>query len=463
MASLSADPIYAHASLPYRSPASCGTLPTLLHDSNAARSTIPSVPGRGTLRLRRQDLELTPVPLVDGRSVFLSHGETPTLDTHGFAFEARSPTNCIALADDHDHDHDQDTGTGTGTTPRSVGGGGGWQWTIDFANKDEVRERYFPEVERLVRAHVPEAEGGHVLIFDHALRTGRSMLQTKLEEQGGGGGRAAAEAWQGYAGLVHTDATVRSVHTRAKDQILGTNETEVKYGGKLPSCWGQVRPLDPAQTRRLFRAETEDHDFPEGTGGDHLIVNVWRPLRPVEQWGLAVLDGRTLAQGDVHPTIVNKFDNNPGGRTGNRLVEVGSASRVHDTAGRPVPVRYGEVLTPLHAPEHRWFYYPRMRPDEALVLKIFDSRRRTGEKREKKKREKTALGRQEEKAAAAPPSSPPFFVRHSCHTAFRDPLGPPDAHRESIEVRCLVILPPTRTGKPDQDQEQKQEQQQSRL
>ena len=50
-----------------------------------------------------------------------------------------------------------------------------------------------------------------------------------------------------------------------------------------------------------------------GEGGEHLIVNVWRPLREVEQWGLAVMDGSTLAQGDVHPTTMNLFDNNPGG------------------------------------------------------------------------------------------------------------------------------------------------------
>ena len=63
-------------------------------------------------------------------------------------------------------------------------------------------------------------------------------------------------------------------------------------------------------------AETKDHQFPDGTGGEHMIVNVWRPLYDkVPNWGLAVMDGSSLAQGDVHPTILNSFDNNPGGRT----------------------------------------------------------------------------------------------------------------------------------------------------
>jgi hypothetical protein len=54
------------------------------------------------------------------------------------------------------------------------------------------------------------------------------------------------------------------------------------------------------------------------TGGEHMIVNVWRPIQPtpVAQWSLCALDGSTLRQGDVHPTTIVKFNNTPGGRTG---------------------------------------------------------------------------------------------------------------------------------------------------
>ena len=62
------------------------------------------------------------------------------------------------------------------------------------------------------------------------------------------------------------------------------------------------------------------------------------------------LDGRSLAQGDVHPTTLNAFDNQPGGRTGG---ELSAHSAVVDTDGRAVPMRYGEVLTPLHTAQHR--------------------------------------------------------------------------------------------------------------
>ena len=201
---------------------------------------------------------------------------------------------------------------------------------------------------------------------------------------------------------------MRSLHTRCKDQILGTNETVVKYLGTYPKGWGDVRPTRQWQ-ERLFRAETVDHDSPAGTGGEHMIVNVWRPIQrtPVRNWGLCALDGSTLQQGDVHPTTLVEFDNTPGGRTGGSVSKHGS--RVFDIEGRPIDVRVGETTTPLYDPAHRWIFYPEMTRDEVLLLKVFDSRRD---------------GR----------------VRCGAHCAFKDPHGDPEAYRESIEVRCLVIL-----------------------
>ena len=86
---------------------------------------------------------------------------------------------------------------------------------------------------------------------------------------------------------MHTDATCRSIHTRCKDQIMGTTETLVKYNGVYPACWGDVRPTREWQ-QRLFRGESVDHDSPEGRGGEHMILNVWRPIsdEPVQNWVL---------------------------------------------------------------------------------------------------------------------------------------------------------------------------------
>jgi hypothetical protein len=71
--------------------------------------------------------------------------------------------------------------------------------------------------------------------------------------------------------------------------------------------------------------------------------------------------------------------------------------------------RVGETYAVKYNPEHRWFYAPRMRSDEALLLKCADT------------------------ATNVP-------ARFTPHSAFVDPTTPADARpRESIEVRTLVF------------------------
>lgn len=72
--------------------------------------------------------------------------------------------------------------------------------------------------------------------------------------------------------------------------------------------------------------------------------------------------------------------------------------------------RIGELELVSWNPAHRWYYYSRMECDEVLLIKTFDSARD---------------GR----------------ARRSIHTAFSNPLAPPDAPpRESIESRMLVFF-----------------------
>ncbi|HLW71446.1 MAG TPA: CmcJ/NvfI family oxidoreductase [Candidatus Binataceae bacterium] len=108
------------------------------------------------------------------------------------------------------------------------------------------------------------------------------------------------------------------------------------------------------------------------------VVNVWRPLRgPVRDTPLAVCDAQTLAPQDLVPT---------------------SEGVKH------------EVYLFKFRPAHRWFYFPEMQPDEAILLKCFDSIRD---------------GR----------------ARFTAHTAIDLPLTqPPPPPRESIEVRALVFF-----------------------
>jgi hypothetical protein len=116
--------------------------------------------------------------------------------------------------------------------------------------------------------------------------------------------------------------------------------------------------------------------------GRFAIVNLWRPIgSTVETWPLAVLDGRTLDTEDLVASDLIYRD------------------------------KVGETYAVIHRARHRWFYFPRLSPDELVLLKIYDSR---------------AEG----------------TVRLSAHTAFEDPTSRPDAPaRRSIELRTLVFYP----------------------
>lgn len=114
------------------------------------------------------------------------------------------------------------------------------------------------------------------------------------------------------------------------------------------------------------------------------IINVWRPIRgPVQDSPLAVCDARTVDPQDL----------------------VVSDLVYRDRVGHTYAVAYNA--------KHRWFYFPKMRVDEALLIKSFDSETGGG------------------------------TARFAPHTAFDDPSSPPGAApRESIEVRTLALFAP---------------------
>jgi hypothetical protein len=112
-------------------------------------------------------------------------------------------------------------------------------------------------------------------------------------------------------------------------------------------------------------------------------INLWRPINgPVEDAPLAVCDAGSIAPGDLI------------------------------AADLRYPDRTGEIYMASYSPRHRWYYFPRMRNDEVLFLKCYDSLKD---------------GR----------------ARFTAHTAFDDPATRPDAPpRESIEVRTLAFFAP---------------------
>ena len=111
------------------------------------------------------------------------------------------------------------------------------------------------------------------------------------------------------------------------------------------------------------------------------IIQVWRAInQPIQSNPLAVADAKSVAFEDFL------------------------------LAERRYPGRVGQTYRLTHNPNHRWFYFPQMRRDEALVFKVYDSE---------------TDGR----------------ARFTPHTSFEDPDSPRGAPpRQSIEARALAFF-----------------------
>ena len=111
------------------------------------------------------------------------------------------------------------------------------------------------------------------------------------------------------------------------------------------------------------------------------FYNLWKPLKTrVEEKPLAMCDVTSAAEDDM----------------------LKMALRYRD--------REGEIFVMRHAAAHRWWYFPKMLPENVLLLKTYESE---------------TDGR----------------ARFLGHSAFDDPNTPPDAPtRESIEIRMMAFF-----------------------
>ncbi|MCY3768183.1 MAG: CmcJ/NvfI family oxidoreductase [Gammaproteobacteria bacterium] len=147
------------------------------------------------------------------------------------------------------------------------------------------------------------------------------------------------------ASIVHNDYTARSGPNRLLDHFPG----------------------DPGQAEDLLARRFS-------------IVNVWRSIHgTVQSAPIALCDATSTEAADLVP------------------VERRAAERI------------GEIQLATCNANHRWYYFPEMGMDEALLFKTYDS---------------LDDGR----------------ARFTLHTAIDDPLAPDGARpRESIETRCFVF------------------------
>ena len=148
-----------------------------------------------------------------------------------------------------------------------------------------------------------------------------------------------------------------------REPVLSAHNDYTDWSGP-----NRVRELLPDEAEHLLKSR-------------FAIIQVWRAInQPIQSNPLAIADARSIAPEDL-------------------LI-----------AERRYPHRVGQTYRIKYNPAHRWFYFPRMRRDEALVFKVYDS----------------------EKDGRA---------RFTPHTSFDDPSTPPGAPpRQSIEARALAFF-----------------------
>ncbi|HEY3796259.1 MAG TPA: CmcJ/NvfI family oxidoreductase [Bradyrhizobium sp.] len=159
---------------------------------------------------------------------------------------------------------------------------------------------------------------------------------------------------------VEGSADVRGAGPRQPATRVHVDQTEL-------SGRNRVREHLPGEADELLKGRVQ-------------VINLWRPIRgPLLDAPLAMCDAQSVAPGDL---------------VASDLI---------------YPNRRGETYSVKFSPGHRWFYFPKMTSDEALLLKCYDS-------------------------------ATDGNARFAPHTAFVDPTTPADAPpRESIETRTLVF------------------------
>lgn len=181
--------------------------------------------------------------------------------------------------------------------------------------------------------------------------------------------------------MVHGDYTLTSAPQRARDLARPPTSNDT-FASLLAD--GETL-LDGADVEQALDT------------GRFAIINLWRNIaeEPVATHPLALCDAAR-----VHPDDLVVF-------------EIHYADRI------------GENYYAKQTDRHHWFFYSAMTRDEALLIKQWDSA--------------GTLARSKGASAdAARPEAPCTF---SFHSAFDDPVAPPDApDRWSIEVRCVALF-----------------------
>src|SRR6476646_3777758 len=172
---------------------------------------------------------------------------------------------------------------------------------------------------------------GFVLV-DHATRVNDFFDEAQLKTVYYPEVERLIESVSGASRVVLFDHTLRSGDENEREQklvrepVLSAHNDYTEWSGPQ-----RVREIMDDEAEALLQRR-------------FAIIQVWRAInKPIEANPLALADARSVDPEDL-------------------LV-----------AERRYPNRVGQTYRLKYNPRHRWFYFPRMRRDEAIVFKVYDS------------------------------------------------------------------------------------------
>jgi hypothetical protein len=240
---------------------------------------------------------------------------------------------------------------------------------IQRRTQGTIEKRAMPvEDGRALAGEISLEKNGFVLV-DHPTSVGNFFDPEQLKAVYYPEVEALIKEVTGASRVVIFDHTLRSGSEAEREEklvrepVLSAHNDYTEWSGPQ-----RVREILPDEAEELLKRR-------------FAIVQVWRAIaQPIESNPLALADARSVTMDDL-------------------LV-----------AERRYPHRVGQTYRLKYSPAHRWVYFPRMRRDEAIVFKVYDSQ---------------TDGR----------------ARFTPHTAFDDPTTPPGAPpRQSIEARAFAFF-----------------------
>jgi len=236
----------------------------------------------------------------------------------------------------------------------------------DYYDEQTVISTYYQQCEELMKR---VTGASLVKAFDHNVRC-ESGRAAAAKMRGG-------NAVQGPAPIVHGDYTADSAPRRLR--LLGEPP---KMNDALKEKLGEEPLLDAETIEAALSGKRR-----------YCLVNIWRPIKPVQTKPLACADAASVIGDDLVVFSIHYVD------------------------------RVGENYFAKYRSDHSWTYFSSMTPDETLLIKQWDSH---GD-----------LAPRSGKPSVAAAGTSTFAL----HSAFADPHAPPGApDRESIEVRLVLVF-----------------------